>query len=36
VYSGVIVLLSAAAIVAMLGPAERAASADPVCALRQD
>ena len=36
VYSGVIVLLSAAAVVAMIGPADRAASADPIRALRQD
>jgi predicted permease len=36
VYSSVVVLLAAAAIVAMLGPAERAASADPVDALRQE
>jgi predicted permease len=36
VYSGVILLLSAAAVVAMIGPAERAAAADPIHALRQD
>ena len=36
VYAGVIALLSGAAIAAMLGPAERAAAADPVRALRQD
>ena len=36
VYSSVVVLLAAAAIAAMLGPAERAAAADPVDALRQE
>jgi predicted permease len=36
VYCGVIVLLSASALLAMLGPAERAAAADPIDALRQD
>ena len=36
VYAGVILLLSAAAVVAMIGPAERAAAADPIHALRQD
>jgi len=36
VFSGVVALLSAAALLAMLGPAERAAAADPINALRQD
>ena len=36
VYSAVILLLCAAATAAMLGPAERAAAADPVHALRQE
>ena len=36
VYSAVILLLSAAATAAILGPAERAAAADPVHALRQE
>ena len=36
VYCAVILLLSAAAVVAMIGPAARAATLDPVQALRQD
>jgi predicted permease len=36
VYFGVMFLLCAAVIAAMIGPAERAAAADPVHALRQD
>src|SRR5262249_49731314 len=36
VYAGVILVLSAAAVVAMIVPAERAAAADPMRALRQD
>ena len=36
VYIGVILLLSTAAISAMIGPAERAAAAEPIQALRQD
>jgi ABC-type antimicrobial peptide transport system permease subunit len=35
VYAGVIMLLSVAAVAAMIGPARRAASANPVHALRQ-